>query len=343
MRTITCVHCKASFEAKRKDAKYCSDNCRKALKRSSTKTTRKAKPLHECENCKKPTKNKRYCGRACQSLHAKEKRQREAVKNFPKTNFGKWLIESCVRAGTVQVLTGADYHSLSSLWKLHKGMVRANGIGNCRARIYELAHLSPVKGRDSVGLLSVSNLMITLRVINNHFGNKEFGHAGKIMNVDLLPCYKVDKDTDKKDVIRLINKLTKGAMHRFIRAQKIRLYTSSTVKSEYGEEPHSVAQVVSREVERLMFDVSLHDSRLQQELETIHLGYRSHQSVGEDGAVWDEIYPISESEAQDLQCRILTNSLSDYEVRRSQSSASELKSFRMLCDKSRPHSQCSEW
>lgn len=313
MHTIACAHCKASLEGKKKGTKYCSGKCRKAFIRSSTKTTRKTKPLNVCKFCGKHTKNAHYCSRQCWSEHVKKGKQNRALEIFPRTRFGMWLISNVRRAGTVQILEGAVFQTFTDLLELYKKMVAANGIGN-QDRAYELSHLSPVKGKNSVGLLSPSNLTIASVRLNRKLGKKEFGHTCKVLETDLLQCYRVCEKTGDREIMKLINKLTKEAFYRFIRAENLQLPTRSKSNTSYTKEPYSLVDVVREEVVRLRERVDLLGTTLWQGLNRIydHYFHPKRFTRTRNGGYYE--FKLTAEEAEKIQRMTLENRLDDYEI-----------------------------
>ena len=63
----TCIHCGAEFEAKRSDAKFCSDKCRMAHKRNN----RHDKICPVCGKHFIGTSNMKYCSHECYLLNRK--------------------------------------------------------------------------------------------------------------------------------------------------------------------------------------------------------------------------------------------------------------------------------
>ncbi|MFV7785597.1 hypothetical protein ACNPKB_16280 [Shewanella marisflavi] len=313
MNNITCVHCKSSFKAKRKTAKFCSDRCTKAFKRNTVKSTRKSKPLNHCKSCGSLTKNKSFCNHDCQSTHTEKRHQQQALKCFHRTGFGKWLIYNCKRANTVQILTGSNFHSFNGLFTLYKRMVRANGYGKYREHLFELAHLAPVKGRDSIGLLSTANLLIASKEVNRSLSNDDYNHTSRIMVTGLQSRYKVYSDTSDTEILSLINGLTDGELFRFIKCKQITPHSRTVDSPKFGERPYDSVQVVSEEVTRLESDIGFSNFALQQELERIHYSYGLHFDMEMRQDVNWGFEPMCRKEANAIEVAILTNTLKSYQ------------------------------
>ncbi|MBW0280991.1 hypothetical protein B4O99_15850 [Shewanella xiamenensis] len=224
-----------------------------------------------------------------------------------------WLISNVRRAGTVQILEGVAFQDFADLLELYKRVAAANGIGN-QDRTYELSHLSPAKGKDSVGLLSPSNLTIALVGLNRKLGKKEFGHTCKVLKTDLLQCYRVHEKMSSREIMKLINKLTKGAFYRLIRAENLQLPTRSKSNTTYIREPYPLVDVVHEEVVRLSKRVDLCGTALWQGLDRIydHYFHRKRFTRTQNGGYYE--FRLTAEEAEKIQRMILENRLDDYEI-----------------------------
>lgn len=139
--TRQCPICCNKFLAKRITKKYCSDACRISAYRASEAKTASPK---------------------------KTNRLSEKLKKLARSAYGRWLVEQLKRSGTVEVLVGAKAADLKALEELKAACNKANGFGKSNA--YEISHIYPVEGKDGVGRLLPSNLVIASRSFNRKRG-----------------------------------------------------------------------------------------------------------------------------------------------------------------------------
>lgn len=206
--------------------------------------------LNKCKHCKSPTSNKKYCSRACQQQHTVKLNKQRALTNFKRTGFGKWLYWNVVRAGTVEIMKGHTTQSLDELFKLYKFMVRSNGYGTARKNLYVLAHLAPVKGSDTIGLLNTSNLMVTDRNLNASMKNDEYGHIETISQHLLSGEYTTYKGESPDGVYHKINTYLNGGLNSWVKLTQLK--PTSTKSTEFKETPLGWTDVLYTEVSRLL-------------------------------------------------------------------------------------------
>lgn len=135
-----CKHCGDWFSPKRKLHFYCSDTCRKLAHKS-----RKAKE----------TKKKLA------------KRLETKLRSLSASVFGRYLHKEIVRSGTVQILSSHTSESLKLLAALRRRCTAEGGYQKgLPMGSFELSHICPVRGKDRVGLLHPSNLVICPKEFN---------------------------------------------------------------------------------------------------------------------------------------------------------------------------------
>jgi hypothetical protein len=133
-----CQHCGTAFRSKRKDAKFCSSNCRK-----------------EAHRQKQEAKDKR-----------KQQRYETKLLKLSRSSFGIYLVNQIRRAGTVEILRGQSKEGLKALAGLKTKATSASSFKDgVPGNDYHLSHIYPVQGKH-LGLLTVENLVIAPAAFN---------------------------------------------------------------------------------------------------------------------------------------------------------------------------------
>lgn len=109
-----CELCRATFTARRSDARFCSQSCRqKAARKSSAKQRRKAKRVDICVQCHEPFvavgPKKQYCSHACRQ-EAYRQRQRiiaELVRLSEHQHYSAQAVKEHVRGWSYSRLVAA--------------------------------------------------------------------------------------------------------------------------------------------------------------------------------------------------------------------------------------------
>lgn len=179
-KKLKCYHCKSLFKPVRKGHIHCSDTCRKLRNKSKNKVI---------------------------SDKNKKRRLAEKVKKLASSTFGRYLVREIKRAKTVQILTGHSAETLKALVALRRRCTTASGYEEGEPLgTYELSHIWPVKSPNSIGLLSVENLVIAPKCFNRQHARKFPVHTqiGKaISDADLTDQWKVVEAMDSTQVLKL--------------------------------------------------------------------------------------------------------------------------------------------
>ncbi len=168
-RKRTCHHCKSSYIPSRSDQKFCSDACR-------------------------------YKAKSEKQSKANRKKLERRVSRLRRTGFGQYLVRECIRAGTVQILTGHTPETLHELAKLRTDCFIYNGVSldGELFKAYELSHICPVNGHSIVGLLHPHNLVIASKAFNRSRSKRYMGGGKWIERNKLLPQWRVDVGRPQK-------------------------------------------------------------------------------------------------------------------------------------------------
>lgn len=179
-KKLKCYHCKALFKPIRKGHSHCSDTCRKLRNKAKNKVI---------------------------SDQNRKRRLAEKLKKLASSTFGRYLVREIKRAKTVQILTGHSAETLKALVALRRRCTTASGYEEGEPLgTYELSHIWPVKSTNSIGLLSVENLVIAPKSFNRQHAQKFPVHTliGKaISDADLTDQWKVVEGMDSPQVLKL--------------------------------------------------------------------------------------------------------------------------------------------
>lgn len=187
-------------------------------------TTTKAKRQPVCKHCKKRFRTTSvtaiYCTRECKQLAAAISKRVSYTAKASDSAFMDLLARECIRAGTLQVLQGHDVASLTDLYALYKRHLYANEYG--ASRKFALSHIAPAQGRDSVGLLHPSNLVLAPSDWNRSHGTQHFGHGLSIPRSQLQSRHDVRRgDSRKGTITRIIRYLGEDVISEFAKAVKL--------------------------------------------------------------------------------------------------------------------------
>ncbi|WP_139134059.1 MULTISPECIES: hypothetical protein [Pseudomonadaceae] len=176
-RKRTCHHCKSKYTPSRTDQKYCSDTCR-------------------------------YSARTEKQSKTNQKKIERRVSRLRRTGFGQYLVRECMRAGSVQILTGHTPDTLHELDNLRTSCFISNGVSLSGElhKAYELSHICPVNGHSIVGLLHPHNLVIASKSFNRERGKRYMGGGKWVERKSLSPQWQVDTETAVSQVYTKIER-----------------------------------------------------------------------------------------------------------------------------------------
>ncbi|MBD8737925.1 hypothetical protein IFR41_00180 [Pseudomonas fluorescens] len=188
------------------------------MKSATPDKTTKAVRRPRCKQCQKQFRTtspvKVFCTPACQQQATKLKRKVSYTAKASDSAFMDLLARECIRAGTLQVLQGHDVASLTDLYALYKRHLYANEYG--ASRKFALSHIAPAQGRNSVGLLHPSNLVLAPSDWNRSHGTQHFGHGLSIPRSQLQSRHDVRKgDSRKETITRIIRYLGEDVVSEF--------------------------------------------------------------------------------------------------------------------------------
>ena len=183
-RKRICLHCKAEFTTSQMASKYCSDDCKAAVKNAKARKTTQL-------------------------------REERRVSRLRRTGFGQYLVAECMRAGSVQILTHHTSETLHELSKLRSDCFLSNGGGD--VKLYELSHICPVNSKLSVlGLLHPHNIVIASKAFNRKRGTSYSGGGLSIPRLSLKAEWKVSKDTPLSQVYSKIEKFLGDVLKKYL-------------------------------------------------------------------------------------------------------------------------------
>ncbi|NWB49544.1 hypothetical protein [Pseudomonas gingeri] len=199
---------------------------------TATKTKKSAKQRYSrrCKNpaCKKvfttTSLTKIYHAPSCKTAVGNAKKRVKHVDKATHAAFFYHLAYEVQRAGTYQVLTGHTLDSLIDLHSLYKTCLKYNNYGDVTEgeTKYEMSHIAPVKGKNTLGLYRADNLVIAPMEMNRAHGTKYYGRGVSISRSEISPKYAVSKDTARSDVVAgLIQFLGETLVSDLVRVAKI--------------------------------------------------------------------------------------------------------------------------
>lgn len=155
-------------------------------------TTSQIKAKH-CPACRPKARQK----------NQKDKRQTVAekrIQKLPQSDEWLWVAKECKRAGTVEVLQGVD---LVALFAVYKARFKTFGWNSeTKTSKFNLCHVQPAKGFDSVGLLHHLNLFIGSAFHNQVQGNNSYPDRGLcIPRSKLKAKWKVTSTTSDRVIL----------------------------------------------------------------------------------------------------------------------------------------------
>lgn len=181
--------------------------------------------------CKNPSCKKRftttvatakYCSTKCGDAGRNIFKRVDPLQKATKSAFFYYLAGECLRAHTLEILQGHTLDSLCELHEVYKNNMKWNGYGASNA--YELSHIAPVKGHNSVGMLFAENLVSAPKALNRAHGNKHYGFGRFIGRLTLNPKHSVDKrwNSPSEVVQMVISYLGKELVLAVIKTCKIK-------------------------------------------------------------------------------------------------------------------------
>lgn len=106
---INCEQCKRDFESDRRSRKFCCRSCA-AIRNNQKYPKRSSSEKRYCLQCRKQTKNQKFCSHACHKDYEWEKRKRrieDGYQGFYYKMYKKYLIEkfgeACRNCGWCEV------------------------------------------------------------------------------------------------------------------------------------------------------------------------------------------------------------------------------------------------
>jgi len=191
---------------------------------SVTQATKKTTRQPVCKHCsirfRTTSINAIYCSRNCKERATTQKRQSTQISRATNSTFFYWLAAECERAGTLEVLRLHTVESLVTLYGVYKLWLKANGYGDYKK--FEISHVSPVKGKGTLGLLHPDNLIVAPLKMNRSHGVKHFAHGKSILRAEIDHRYAVDKGSSRKGTIdRIVKFIGAEVVTEVVRIAKI--------------------------------------------------------------------------------------------------------------------------
>ena len=223
-----CRHCAARFSPNRKQHFYCSDTCRKLAHKA-----------------KKAKANK---GKLARRLETKLTALSASV-------FGRYLHKEIVRAGTVQILAGHTSESLNLLAALRRRCTAEGGYQKgLPMGSFELSHIYPVRGKDRVGLLHPSNLVICPKEFNRKHSKSlpVKGYLGLSLPLsDLDEKWSIKDGMTAHEVLKLCRKFLGVEFDNWLKSHQLSVSQQSQLMKKLEAEGLPRKQLLGLRLEQL--------------------------------------------------------------------------------------------
>ncbi|MDY7065671.1 hypothetical protein PsexTeo8_21160 [Pseudomonas extremaustralis] len=194
------------------------------MKSAAPDKTTKAVRRPRCKQCRKQFRTtsavKVFCTPVCQALATKLKRRINRVERATNSAFLYHLAYEVERAGTLQILTGHTVESLVDLHAVYLLKLKANQYG--QTRDFEISHICPSRGHDSLGLYHAQNLVVAPAFLNRAHGTKHYGGGLSISRSALVSKHAVEKGAPRKQTVeRIIAFLGADVVAELVKVAKI--------------------------------------------------------------------------------------------------------------------------
>lgn len=178
----------------------------------------------QCLECKKliesgskQDKRKIYCSKICNKYFNRKKSALKARSAKRKSNLRLnreflYLVDQCKRANTVQILHG---HSLETFIETMDLVI------NKPKGDVELCHISPVKGKDCIGLFHCRNLFYCGAHQNRKFGNKYVTGGLSVYKDDLDPKWSIPKGMKSDDILVKIEEYLGDVLIKYLEMRPV--------------------------------------------------------------------------------------------------------------------------
>jgi hypothetical protein len=195
-------------------------------KTATTKTKKGIERNYTCPICKSDYITYRYsktqlCSTSCRSKARSIKTANKRIEKLPYSDNWLWIARECERAGTVEILTDVD---LEQLFSVYNRRYQCYGWDSDKKKSkFHLCHISPSKGKDTIGLLHHENLFIGSSLANQVQGNKSYSNAGlSIPKSALQNKWRVTKGDGEKSVLAKIKKFLGSTLTDYAKKHPIK-------------------------------------------------------------------------------------------------------------------------
>lgn len=207
------------------------------MKPATTQAAVERRPT--CKQCKvrfrTRSRTKEFCEPACRTtFHNKVRHVRQIAKASTSPFFYE-LARQAIRARTLQIYHHFDQQQLEALYDVYAACQRMNGWGlrkESGEAPFELSHIAPVRGEESIGLYRADNLVIAPMALNRSHGTNHYSGGASILRADLLPRFAVSKDAKVSEVVqRVIKLIGEDVVQAVVKSRKIQASGRQTLYS----------------------------------------------------------------------------------------------------------------
>lgn len=193
-----------------------------------TRTTTERRPT--CLQCKKRfrtrSKTAKFCNTSCRTTSHNIAHHVKQVAGASTSPFFYELARQAIRARTIQIYHHFDQQQLEDLYDVYSSCQKMNAYGLRKSMgedPFELSHISPVRGKTSVGLFRADNLVIAPMALNRSHGTNHYSGGASLPHADILPRFAVSKDDSVSEVVqRVIQLIGKDVVQAVVQSRKIK-------------------------------------------------------------------------------------------------------------------------
>jgi hypothetical protein len=224
-----------------------------------------------CESCRTTANKKKKVDRRLTVAQSR-------IQRLSTSGEWLWVAIACKRAGTVEILQGVDFKALFALRKNHNKTYGYNR--ETKTSKYNLCHISPAVGKETVGLLHHLNFFIGSAFHNRVHSNKSYQDKGLCIPKSKLKAkWKVTSTTSDRAVLDKVTEFLGQVLIDYTKENPVnKSQTISIAKWIFQNDPDNTLPL--SELERMSIsDLRSIKTRLQEkEKEVYSVDYATKRS-----------------------------------------------------------------
>lgn len=224
-RNKNCTYCNTPYVTAQHKSKYCSATCRVASNNANTRDKSESKKLSKAQ---------------------------KRIARLPVSEHWLWLSREVRRAGTVECLQHHTPETLKQLFELYNYKHKTYSFDpEKRTSKFHIAHIQPVKGKDSVGCLHPHNLFIAPALANQVYSANSYAGVGLSVSKSALKRqWLITDDTSDKSILEKVSKYLGQTLIDYAQTNKIdtsaRISLAKWINSNIPECQFSLEQLLKK-------------------------------------------------------------------------------------------------